>query len=108
MLLRCHALPLSRSMVAYGALAGAPPMTEATLFEQEYGRHVWRLEATEWNGERRLQVWPWFRPKEGGDLRPCSPRLPTGGGFAVPLERLPALIAALSAAAPDDPFNPVK
>ena len=49
-------------------------MNEGVLFEQEQGRHVWRLEATEWNGEQRLQVWPWFRPKEGGNLRPCSPR----------------------------------
>ena len=82
-------------------------MNEGVLFEQEQGRHFWRLEATEWNGGQRLQVWPWFRPKEGGNLRPCSPRLPTGGGFAIPFERLPDLIAALSAVTPGEPFNPV-
>lgn len=70
------------------------------LFEQEHGRLVWRLEATEWNGEPRLQVWPWYKPKGGGDLRPCSPRY--GGGFAIPLERLPELIAALSAIAANE------
>lgn len=65
------------------------------IFEQEHGRHVWRLEATVWNGEARLQVWPWYQPKDGGDLRPCAARF--GGGFAIPLERLDELKAALEA-----------
>jgi hypothetical protein len=64
------------------------------LFEQEHGRLVWRIDATEWNGQPRVQVWPWFPPKEGGGLRPCAARF--GGGFAIPLERLPELIAALT------------
>jgi len=71
-----------------------------TLFEQEHGRFLWRLEATQWNGQRRLQVWPWYQPKDGGDLRPCSSRY--GGGFAIPLDRVPDLIAALSSLAPDE------
>lgn len=66
-----------------------------TLFEQEHGRHVWRLQAVEWNGEARLQVWPWFKPKGGGDLLPCAARF--GGGFAIPLDRLDELIEALRA-----------
>jgi hypothetical protein len=65
------------------------------IFEQEHGRHIWRLEATVWNGEARLQVWPWFRPKDGADLRPCAARY--GGGFAIPLERLGELMTALRA-----------
>jgi hypothetical protein len=65
------------------------------IFEQEHGQHVWRLEATEWNGEARLQVWPWFRSKDGGDLRPCAARY--GGGFAIPLKRLGELMTALQA-----------
>lgn len=71
-----------------------------TLFEQEHGRHVWRLEATEWNGAPRLQVWPWFRDRDSGDLRPCAQRY--GGGFAIPLDRVPELIEALQAALAND------
>ena len=66
------------------------------LFEQEHGRHVWRLESTEWNGAGRLQVWPWFRDRGSGELRPCAQRY--GGGFAIPLDRVPELIAALQSA----------
>jgi hypothetical protein len=65
------------------------------LFEQEHGRHVWRVQAVEWNGEARLQVWPWYQPKGGGDLMPCAARF--GGGFAIPLDRLGELIEALRA-----------
>ena len=64
------------------------------LFEQERGRLTWRLEATEWNGQGRLQIWPWYQPKGGGDLRPCAERY--GGGFAIPMDRLPELMAALA------------
>lgn len=71
-----------------------------TLFEQEHGRLLWRLEDTQWNGQRRLQVWPWYHPTDGSDPRPCSARF--GGGFAVPLDRVPELIAALSSIAPDE------
>ena len=72
-----------------------------TLFEQEHGRHIWRLEATEWNGAERLQVWPWYRDRESGDLRPCAQRY--GGGFAIPLDRVPELIEAFQTALADDP-----
>ncbi len=65
------------------------------LFEQEHGRQVWRLQAVEWNGEARLQVWPWYQPKGGADLMPCAARF--GGGFAIPLDRLGELIEALRA-----------
>ena len=74
----------------------------APVFEQEHGRHVWRLEPVEWNGSQRLQVWPHYADKQSGELRHCSPRYPTGGGFAIPLERLPELIAELSAIASRD------
>lgn len=70
------------------------------LFEQEHGRLLWRLDDTEWKGQRRIQVWPWYSPKDGGDPRPCAPRY--GGGFAIPLERVPELIAALSSVAPGE------
>lgn len=70
------------------------------LFEQQHGRHVWRLEATAWNGTERLQVWPWFRERESGELRPCAQRY--GRGFAVPLDRVPELIAALESALVND------
>lgn len=76
-------------------------MTGRVLFEQEHGRLVWRLAITEWNGERRLQWWPWYRPKGGGDLRPCATRF--GGGFAIPLERVPELTASLSTVEPEGP-----
>lgn len=75
---------------APGAAGQRPP----ALFEQEHGRFVWRLEAAEWNGQPRLQVWPWYHPKDGSELRPCAARY--GGGFAIPLDRLPELIAALA------------
>lgn len=65
-----------------------------TIFEQETGRHVWRLDVTEWNGQPRLQVWPWYRPADGGELRPCSARY--GGGFPIPIDRVPELQAALA------------
>jgi hypothetical protein len=68
------------------------------LFEQEYRQHVWRLESVEWKGSQRLQVWPWYGDKQSGELRPCAARF--GGGFAIPVERLPELITALSAIAP--------
>jgi hypothetical protein len=84
--------------------SATPPVTQrshdaaATLFEQEYGRLVWRVQTTEWNGARRLQLWPWYRPRDGGDLRPCAPRY--GGGCVIALDRVPELIAALSSIAP--------
>jgi hypothetical protein len=68
------------------------------LFEQQHGRHVWRLETVEWNGSQRLQVWPWYSDKQSGELRPCAARF--GGGFAIPVERVPELITALSSIAP--------
>lgn len=71
-----------------------------TLFEQEHGRLTWRLERTEWNGQERVQVWPWYQPKGGGELRPCAARF--GGGFAIPLDRVPELIAALATVAPGE------
>lgn len=70
----------------------------ATLFEQEHGRMLWRLADTQWNGQRRIQIWPWYQPKDGSDPRPCAQRF--GGGFAIPLDRLPELIAALSSVRP--------
>lgn len=81
-------------------------MTRPVIFEHEQGRHTWRVEATEWNGEQRLNVWPWYQPKDGGELRPCSPTYPTGGGFNVPLERVRELIAVLATIANDNP--PIK
>lgn len=69
------------------------------IFEQQRDRFTWRFEVTVWNGEQRLQVWPWYQPKDGGDLRPCSARYGTGG-FAIPHDRIGQLINALQAIAP--------
>jgi len=65
----------------------------AFLFEQEHGSKTWAVQVSDWNGQPRLQVWPWYRTKEGGELRPCAARY--GGGFAIPMDRVPELIAAL-------------
>ena len=70
------------------------------LFEQEHRGHIWRLQATEWNGKPRLQVWPWYREAGSGELRPGSSK--NGGGFAIPLDRVPELIEALQGALADD------
>lgn len=64
------------------------------IFEQEHDRYVWRVQLLNWNGQQRLQVWPWYRPKDGGDLRPCSAKFGTGG-FAIPIERVSELVEAL-------------
>ncbi len=71
-----------------------------TLFEQEHRNHVWRLQSTEWNGKPRLNVWPWYHDKASGELRPCAQRY--GGGFTIPLDRVPELIEALQAALAND------
>lgn len=65
----------------------------AFLFEQDHGSKTWCVQLSDWNGRRRLQVWPWYRTKESSELRPCAAQY--GGGFAIPMDRVPELIAAL-------------
>lgn len=70
------------------------------LFEQEHGGRVWRIEATDWNGAPRLQIWPLYHDKGSGEWRYCAARY--GGGFAIPMDRLPELLTALGSVAPVD------
>lgn len=82
------------------ARPATPAPHKKTLFEQEDGRLIWRLDDTQWNGQPRLQIWPWYRPSDGSEPRPCSAR--HGGGFAIPRARVPELIAALSSIAVEE------
>lgn len=59
-------------------------------------RHLeWRMTLTNYRGDLRLSIWPFFAADDG-DWRPCSPKY--GGGLQVPFERLPELVSALELA----------
>ena len=66
------------------------------IFEHSYRGNVWKFQVTEWNGQQRLNLWPWYQPSDGGDLRPGK------GGFIIPFDRLPELIKSLQSIEGDD------
>ena len=67
---------------------------EKFLFELRQRDKLWRINLVEYQGEWRLSVWPWF--EKDGEWFPCAARF--GGGFQVPLNRLPELVEALQTA----------
>ena len=64
---------------------------ETFLFELRQRDKLWRFNVSEYQGERRLSVWPWY--ERDGEWFPCAARF--GGGFQVPLGRVPELADAL-------------
>lgn len=67
---------------------------DKSLFELRQRDKLWRLRLVEYQGDLRLSVWPYF--ERDGAWFPCAARF--GGGFQVPLDRLPELVEALQGA----------
>lgn len=57
-----------------------------------FGGHLWRIEATTYNGVKRVSIWPYYTAKDG-TIRPGK------GGLQFPPEETESVIAALIAAA---------
>lgn len=64
------------------------------LFEQTQRDKLWQIRLVQYQGDWRLSVWPFFQ--RDGEWFPCAARF--GGGFQVPLDRLPELVEALQTA----------
>jgi hypothetical protein len=56
---------------------------------EKNSREVLRLSIDEFRGRTLLSARVWFRPADGGDLRPGR------DGWAIAVERLPEIIAGL-------------
>ena len=61
-------------------------------YEIRFGGHLWRVEATEFNGNRRVSVWPFFAAHDGS-------MKPGRGGLQIPLDEVDTFIDALVEAA---------
>jgi hypothetical protein len=62
------------------------------IFEIRFGGHVWRVEASNFNGNARVSIWPYYAHHDGS-------MKPGRGGLQVPLEQVDAFIEALAEAA---------
>ena len=63
-----------------------------SAFEIRFGGHIWRIEATTYNGAKRVSIWPYYMAKDGS-LRPGK------GGLQFPPNETEPVIAALTEAA---------
>lgn len=63
-----------------------------TVFEIRFGGHLWRVEASNFNGNARVSIWPYYGHHDGS-------MKPGRGGLQVPLEQVDAFIEALAEAA---------
>jgi hypothetical protein len=69
------------------------------VFESVYRDKLWRIELSEYNGQKRLSIWPHYQHLKTGELRPCGGGWQQASGCIVPVERVEELAAALSAMA---------
>jgi hypothetical protein len=77
-------------------MSRAIPPGGAFAFEAPYRNQVWRFQiTTKPKGGAVLSIWPWYHGDDG-TLKPGAAKF--GGGFQMPLERLPDLARALTVA----------
>ena len=63
-----------------------------TTFEIRFNGHIWRVEPSNFNGNARVSIWPYYAHHDGS-LRPGR------GGLQVSLEQMEAFIEAIIEAA---------
>lgn len=61
-------------------------------FELRFGGHVWRVEASIFNGNARVSIWPFYAHHDGS-MRPGK------GGLQIPLDQVEAFLSAVADAA---------
>jgi Transcriptional Coactivator p15 (PC4) len=64
----------------------------SAAYEIRFGGHVWRIEATSFNNNKRVSIWPFYAAKDGS-IKPGR------GGLQVPLNDVDSFIDALTEAA---------
>jgi hypothetical protein len=57
-------------------------------FEIRFGGHLWRVEASTFNGNARVSIWPYYAHHDG-TMKPGR------GGLQVPLDEVSAFVAAI-------------
>ena len=67
-------------------------------FENEYRGNLWRVEMSEYGGQRRLSVWSHYRDRQTGDWKPCGGKRECPG-FIVEAENVGDFAATLAAIA---------
>jgi Transcriptional Coactivator p15 (PC4) len=61
-------------------------------FEIRFGGHLWRIEATSFNNNRRVSIWPFYAARDG--------TLKAGrGGLQIPIDEIEPFIEAVNEAA---------
>ncbi len=61
-------------------------------YEIRFGGHLWRIEASTFNGNARISIWPHYGHHDGS-MRPGR------GGLQIPIEDIAAFIKAIKDAA---------
>ncbi len=61
-------------------------------YEIRFGGHLWRVEATSYNNNRRVSIWPHYAHHDGS-------MKPGRGGLQFPIEEADAFAEAIIAAA---------
>jgi hypothetical protein len=61
-------------------------------YKIRFGGHLWRVEATSFNNNKRVSIWPFYAVKEGSIK-------PDRGGLQVPLEDVDSFVEAVTEAA---------
>jgi Transcriptional Coactivator p15 (PC4) len=61
-------------------------------YEIRFGGHLWRVEATSFNSNRRVSIWPFYAAHDGS-IKPGK------GGLQIPIEEADAFAEAVVAAA---------
>lgn len=61
-------------------------------YEIRFGGHLWRIEASTFNGNARISVWPYYAHHDGS-IKPGR------GGLQVPVDEIADFMAAIKSAA---------
>jgi hypothetical protein len=61
-------------------------------YEIRFGGHLWRVEATSFNNNRRISIWPFYAARDGS-IKPGR------GGLQIPVGEVNAFIEAINDAA---------
>jgi Transcriptional Coactivator p15 (PC4) len=62
------------------------------VFEIRFGGNLWRVESSNFNGNARVSIWPYYAHHDGS-------MKPGRGGLQVPVEQVDAFIEAIAEAA---------
>lgn len=63
-----------------------------TTFEIRFGGHIWRVESSNFNGNPKVSIWPYYAHQDG-NIKPGR------GGLQLPLEQVDGFIDAIVKAA---------